>query len=214
MTIQHSLIADADLHEPKGIASAVSGKVYVSNGSGSGTWQKLSPPQLSGLTTNGTAGDTLSVDGSGNFVLSSAAHGQVDFYNVGTPYSLAYPSTFTKVAPTTTANGNANQFTEATTARLTYTGTDTAPFLITYSASVDQSTGSNKDISFAIAKNGTVVGGYSLTSTQSGQKHILTGSFTVSLATNNYVEIFALNSGASGAVNVYALQFNAIFAGA
>lgn len=38
MTIQHKLIADADLHEPKGIASAVSGKVYVANGTGSGTW--------------------------------------------------------------------------------------------------------------------------------------------------------------------------------
>jgi hypothetical protein len=38
MTIQHKLIADADLHEPKGIASAVSGKVYVSNGTGSGSW--------------------------------------------------------------------------------------------------------------------------------------------------------------------------------
>lgn len=38
MTIQHKLIADADLHEPKGIASAVSGKVYVANGTGSGSW--------------------------------------------------------------------------------------------------------------------------------------------------------------------------------
>jgi hypothetical protein len=38
MTIQHKLIADADLHEPKGVSSAVSGKVYVSNGSGSGSW--------------------------------------------------------------------------------------------------------------------------------------------------------------------------------
>lgn len=38
MTIQHKLIADADLHEPKGVASAASGKVYQANGSGSGTW--------------------------------------------------------------------------------------------------------------------------------------------------------------------------------
>ena len=38
MTIQHKLIADADLHEPKGIASAVSGKVYVSDGAGGGSW--------------------------------------------------------------------------------------------------------------------------------------------------------------------------------
>ena len=213
MTIQHKLITDPDIHEPKGVAASTVNKVYVANGSGSGTWQKLSPPQLSGLTTNGTAGDTISVDGSGNFVFSSAAHGHVDFYNL-TPYSLAYPSTFTKLAPTTTANGNASQFTEATTARLTYTGTDTAPFLISFSASVDQSTGANKDITLAIAKNGTVVGGYSIASTQSGQKHTLSGSFTVSLATSNYVEVFALNGGASGAVNVYALQLNAIFAGA
>lgn len=38
MTIQHKLIADADLHEPKGIASAVAGKVYVSDGAGTGNW--------------------------------------------------------------------------------------------------------------------------------------------------------------------------------
>jgi len=39
MTIQHKLIADADLHEPKGVASASSGKVYVADGTGSGSWQ-------------------------------------------------------------------------------------------------------------------------------------------------------------------------------
>jgi hypothetical protein len=41
MTIQHKNIADADLHEPKGVASATANKVYVSNGTGSGTWQAL-----------------------------------------------------------------------------------------------------------------------------------------------------------------------------
>jgi hypothetical protein len=39
MTIQHKNIADADLHEPKGISSATVDKVYVSNGLGSGSWQ-------------------------------------------------------------------------------------------------------------------------------------------------------------------------------
>lgn len=39
MTIQHSAIADADRHEPKGISTAAAGKVYISNGDGSsGTW--------------------------------------------------------------------------------------------------------------------------------------------------------------------------------
>lgn len=38
MSIEHSAIADPHIHEPKGAAGAVSGAVYVANGSGSGTW--------------------------------------------------------------------------------------------------------------------------------------------------------------------------------
>lgn len=36
--ISHKNITDADLHEPKGVAGASAGQVYVANGSGSGTW--------------------------------------------------------------------------------------------------------------------------------------------------------------------------------
>lgn len=36
--IQHASIPDAYLHEPKGVAGASAGKVYVSNGLGSGVW--------------------------------------------------------------------------------------------------------------------------------------------------------------------------------
>lgn len=34
----HSVITDPDLHEPKGISTASQGRVYVSNGAGSGSW--------------------------------------------------------------------------------------------------------------------------------------------------------------------------------
>lgn len=37
--IQHSVLTDPQLHEPKGVSTAASGKVYVANGSGSGAWQ-------------------------------------------------------------------------------------------------------------------------------------------------------------------------------
>ncbi len=37
----HADLTGADLHEPKGVASASANKVYVSNGSGSGTWSPL-----------------------------------------------------------------------------------------------------------------------------------------------------------------------------
>lgn len=39
--ISHSSIADPNIHEPKGVASASSGEVYVANGSGSGAWTSL-----------------------------------------------------------------------------------------------------------------------------------------------------------------------------
>lgn len=38
MSVEHSTLTGSDLHEPKGIASASTGQVYIANGSGSGTW--------------------------------------------------------------------------------------------------------------------------------------------------------------------------------
>lgn len=39
--VQHKDLPDSDLHEPKGVASATIGEVYVADGSGSGDWQGL-----------------------------------------------------------------------------------------------------------------------------------------------------------------------------
>lgn len=44
--VQHSSMTGSDLHEPKGVASASTNQVYVSNGSGSGTWQKIGVSQI------------------------------------------------------------------------------------------------------------------------------------------------------------------------
>lgn len=39
--VQHSAITDPNIHEPKGVATAVSGSVYLADGSGSGSWVQL-----------------------------------------------------------------------------------------------------------------------------------------------------------------------------
>lgn len=41
-TVTHASLTGADLHEPKGVAAAASGSVYVANGTGSGTWTDAS----------------------------------------------------------------------------------------------------------------------------------------------------------------------------
>lgn len=38
---EHKDIADPDIHEPKNIASAAANRVYLSNGSGSGSWSQV-----------------------------------------------------------------------------------------------------------------------------------------------------------------------------
>lgn len=42
MTIAHSVLTGAALHEPKGIATATSGTVYVADGAGTGAWSSVS----------------------------------------------------------------------------------------------------------------------------------------------------------------------------
>lgn len=213
-SVQHSAITDPNVHEPKGVAAATVNKVYVSSGTGSGTWQKISPPQFAGIASNGQAGDTVTVDGSGNFVLTGTPHGQVHFFNLASPYTLTYPSAYTKLAPTTTVGGIPSNFTEANTARLTYTGTDSVPMSIKYSVSLDQTSGASRDLVVAIYKNGSVSNGHSVVTTTTGEKHNMGGVHTVTMATNDYIELYIQNTGASGNIRLYAMQLDAIFAGA
>jgi hypothetical protein len=39
--VEHVSIADPGIHEPKGVSTASSGSVYVANGAGGGSWQKI-----------------------------------------------------------------------------------------------------------------------------------------------------------------------------
>lgn len=167
--VQHSALTGADLHEPKGAASASAGQVYVANGAGSGVWSRL-------------------------------ARGAITFIDTGTPYTLTYPAAYTKVAPTTVAaSGGARDVTEATSGRLTYTGATTRLFKVTASVTISQSVGANRDVRVTIAKNGTAVTQWEQRSTIiSGDKQNISVSAIVSLATTDYVEVFAKNDGGSG----------------
>lgn len=46
MAIQHELITDPKIHEPKGASTASASTVYVANGSGSGAWSTLTTSSL------------------------------------------------------------------------------------------------------------------------------------------------------------------------
>ena len=46
MTVNHKDLTTTALHEPKGAHSASASTTYVANGSGSGTWQKISTSEI------------------------------------------------------------------------------------------------------------------------------------------------------------------------
>ena len=47
---EHVDLTDPELHEPKGVAAATSGQVYVADGGGSGSWSNPEPKGISGAT--------------------------------------------------------------------------------------------------------------------------------------------------------------------
>ena len=175
MTIQHNAITGSDLHEPKGIAGQAANKVYVSNGSNSGTWSTISVSSL------------------------ALPKGKVYFYNTGSPYTLAHSGSTAKVAPTTVASGLGSLVTEATTARLTYTGTATTVLKLDFDVSLSQASGADRDIMVSVHRNGAVIAGsQSVVTSVTGDLVQMAGSCFYNAAQNDYFEIYAQNTGASG----------------
>jgi len=180
MTIQHNLITGSDLHEPKGTAAAAANKVYVANGSASGAW--------STLTTSTMA----------------LPKGKVYFYNIASPYTLSHSASTAKVAPTTIASGLGSLVTEATSARLTYTGSLTAVVKLDFDVSLKQAAGADREITFAVHRNGSVIAGSQVyTTAVTSDVTQASGSCFYNAATNDYFEIYAHNTGASGDMVFY-----------
>lgn len=82
MPIQHRILPDSELHEPKGAAFAISGTTYLSDGAGSGNWQKIPATSLQGIASATLPNQQLVTDGAGGIKLvTGATYGQI-FYRV------------------------------------------------------------------------------------------------------------------------------------
>lgn len=179
MTIQHKNIADADLHEMKGAASAAIGKVPVASGAGTSPFGYANPI------------------------------GSTYFVNYAAPNLIVFPAAYTKINPVTTPAGVAVETTEGVNARITYTGTLTSKFRVLANVSMSQGSGANRDLGLKLHKNGVAIAGSEIFTTAStGVIQLITSIFDISLATNDYIEAFVINKGASGDVSVSALLIN------
>jgi len=179
--VAHASLPEADLHECKGASTATVGKTIIAGGAGTATFKYANP------------------------------HGSIYYSDLAAGTTITYPSAYTKVAPTTTANGTAVEFTEATTAKLTYTGTDTLDCRVLCNITLDQNVLADRDVYFKIYKNGSAVTGSEVgTTVAQAQKHNVSLQFDIpNLATNDYIEVYCKNTGASGDVKIYSFYLTA-----
>ena len=102
--VQHSAITDPNIHEPKGVAAATAGKVYVANGTGSGAWGRALPLGVD----SAAPGQVLVADGLGGAAWQDNAPTPLDYGEIyiqanAVATAIATVNTFVQVTSGITA---------------------------------------------------------------------------------------------------------------
>lgn len=191
MTIEHKNISDTELHEPKGVSSAAVGKVYVSDGAASGSWENT----LTGLDT-AVINDVYHSDGAGSGSwVNPNPHigGSITFDSVTPAYTLATGGAVDVVINPTFVGTHSQGFTALTSpnARFRYDGTEDMHAFVDFNASTKQSSGGTIDVEIVLYKNGvSVEGSRVVRSATSGSWGSVTLGYDIILSTNDYLEFF------------------------
>lgn len=147
---------------------------------------------------------------------SSTPKGYASYFNaVGQTIVISTVSdgtnNFVVVNPPTAVSGTSNEFTGGTGSlgELQYTGTIT-PRIFSVHATVSHSGGAGDVALFAVAKNGVVISeSRTLNEIKTASEiHQVNVTAFVSLATNDYVEIFVANTSSTDDVKVHALNIS------
>jgi hypothetical protein len=181
--VTHSSLTGSDLHEPKGVASASSGKVYISDGSGSGHWDYY----------------------------NSYINGYIAFDAVTPAATHSVTTSFTVFNPTFLIGDNRDWVGESSpNARLKYTGTHSSEVNCQLSMSIQQASGSNKDLEIIFRKNGVALnGGHAIATCESGVWRTVTLTDFGTFNTNDYLEVF-LKGSATFTLNVAGANLTAL----
>lgn len=166
--VNHSTLTDPYLHEPKGIAAASSGSVYIADGAGSGDWTKQ----------------------------NSHINGYIDFDATTPAYQHSVTTSYTALDPTFSST-LADGFTGASSpnARLVYTGTDDVTAVCNFTLNFRQASGTDYNFELVFYKNGSLMnGGHIIVTAKSGEWRSATLSDMVALSTDDYVEVFVKGS--------------------
>ena len=161
--VNHSTLTDPYLHEPKGIASAGAGNVYVADGAGSGSWVE-----------------------NHRFIGAYVA------FDAITPAYTHITTTTDTVFNPVFAVAQANGFVGETSpnARLKYTGSEGINAHIAFNLSSKQASGTSRNVEFSLFKNGVELpGSRTIRTISSGSWGSISVSSYTALVTNDYFEV-------------------------
>lgn len=173
MPVTHASLTDPELHEPKGVSTALAGQIYVADGSGSGDW-----------------------------VENSRIFGGYLTFSTSSPYAHSVTTSDTVLNPTFTSSVN-NGFTglSSPNARVRYDGVETINASLNGSFSIQQASGTLRQVQMTFYKNGSeLLGSRVITSAASGEWHTISFSFDTTLSNTNYIEVF-VRADASATIN-------------
>lgn len=168
--VNHNTLTDPYLHEPKGISTALAGQIYVADGAGSGDW-----------------------------VENSRIFGGYLTFSTGSPYAHSATTSDTVLNPTFTPSTN-NGFTglSSPNARVRFDGPETISASLDACFSLQQSSGTARQVEMVLYKNGSeLLGSRMIATAASGEWHVVCLKYNTTLAVNDYVEVFIKASSAA-----------------
>ena len=128
--------------------------------------------------------------------------GQVYMQSNATATVIASTATPVLVAGTWTVDLSTNA-TCTTAGRITYTGTTTQILTINAALSLDPASGSNQNLQVYLYKNGSAIAGSRIEAKVNAAEHLAVPLvYQISMATNDYIEIYVQNSTATNNITV------------
>jgi hypothetical protein len=128
--------------------------------------------------------------------------GQVYMQGNATATVIASTATPVLVAGTWTVDLSTNA-TCTTAGRITYTGTTTQVLTINAALSLDPASGSNQNLQVYLYKNGSAIAGSRIEAKVNNGEHLAVPLvYQISMATNDYIEIYVQNSTATNNITV------------
>ena len=163
--VNHSTLTDPYLHEPKGVAAASAGDVYIADGAGSGDWTQIH-----------------------NYI-----NGYIDFDATTPAYQHSVTTSFTALNPTFSVGGTPKGWTGETSpnARLVYEGTEDTFAKVSFTLNFQNASGTDKDVEFVFYKNGSVMnGGHIIVTSENNHWRSATLTDYGEFSTDDYLEVF------------------------